>query len=119
MAVLDSETRDAPQARPARTKRSWAWLGVVPFFIFTFAFLLYPSSTIVIKSFQDSITKSFTFQNINTLLHSQYLMQSYWISIKLSLITAIGGGIFGFLLAYAAIRGSLPRFVAATLPGYR
>jgi putative spermidine/putrescine transport system permease protein len=115
MAVLDSETRDAPQARPARTKRSWAWLGVVPFFIFTFAFLLYPSSTIVIKSFQDSITKSFTFQNINTLLHSQYLMQSYWISIKLSLITAIGGGIFGFLLAYAAIRGSLPRFVAASL----
>jgi putative spermidine/putrescine transport system permease protein len=115
MAVLDSETRDGPLARPARTKRSWAWLGVVPFFIFTFAFLLYPSSTIVIKSFQDSITKSFTFQNINTLLHSQYLMQSYWISIKLSLITAIGGGIFGFLLAYAAIRGSLPRFVAASL----
>jgi putative spermidine/putrescine transport system permease protein len=115
MAVIDSETRDAPQARPARTKISWAWLGVVPFFLFTFLFLLYPSSTIVIKSFQDSITKSFTFQNINTLLHSQYLMQSYWISIKLSLITALGGGFFGFLLAYAAIRGSLPRFVAASL----
>ena len=85
------------------------------FFIFTFLFLLYPSSTIVIRTFQDSITKSFTFQNINTLLHSQYLMQSYWISIKLSLITAIGGGFFGFLLAYSAIRGSLPRFMAAGL----
>ena len=48
-------------------------------------------------------------------LHSQYLMQSYWISIKISLITAIGGGFFGFLLAYAAIRGSLPRFMAASL----
>lgn len=115
MAVLDSETRDAPQARPARTKMSWAWLGVVPFFLFTFLFLLYPSSTIVIKSFQDSITRSFTFQNINTILHSQYLMGSYWISIKLSLVTAIGGGFFGFLLAYSAIRGSLPKFVAAGL----
>jgi putative spermidine/putrescine transport system permease protein len=115
MDVVDSETRDAPQARPARPKRSWVWLGVMPFFIFTFLFLLYPSSTIVIRTFQDSITKSFTFQNINTLLHSQYLMQSYWISIKLSLITAIGGGIFGFLLAYASIRGSLPRFMAASL----
>jgi putative spermidine/putrescine transport system permease protein len=94
---------------------TWAWLGVVPFFLFTFLFLLYPSSTIVIRSFQDSITKSFTFQNIVTLLHSKYLMQSYWISIKLSLITAIGGGIFGFLLAYAAIRGSLPRFMSASL----
>ncbi len=115
MAVLESETRDAPQARPATPKISWAWLGVVPFFIFTFLFLLYPSSTIVIKSFQDSVTKSFTFQNIYTLLHSQYLMQSYWISIKLSLITALGGGFFGFLLAYSAIRGNLPKFVAASL----
>lgn len=115
MTVSDTVKRDAPLARPARPKRSWAWLGIVPFFLFTFLFLLYPSSTIVIKSFQDSITKSFTFQNINTLLHSQYLMQAYWISIKLSLITAIGGGFFGFLLAYAAIRGSLPRFMAASL----
>jgi putative spermidine/putrescine transport system permease protein len=113
--VSDNVKRDAPKARPARTKISWAWLGVVPFFLFTFLFLLYPSSTIVIRSFQDSITKSFTFQNIVTLLHSKYLMQSYWISIKLSLITAIGGGIFGFLLAYAAIRGSLPRFMSASL----
>lgn len=115
MAVLESETRDVPQARPATPKISWAWLGVVPFFIFTFLFLLYPSSTIVIKSFQDLVTKSFTFQNIYTLLHSQYLMQSYWISIKLSLITALGGGFFGFLLAYSAIRGNLPKFVAASL----
>lgn len=115
MTVSDAVKRDAPEARPAKHKRSWAWLGVMPFFIFTFLFLLYPSSTIVIKSFQDSITHTFTFQNIVTLLHSPYLMQSYWISIKLSLITAIGGGIFGFLLAYAAIRGSLPRFIAAGL----
>jgi putative spermidine/putrescine transport system permease protein len=87
----------------------------VPFFLFTFFFLLYPSSTIVIRSFQNSITHAFTFQNIQTLLHSRYLMGSYWISIKLSLITSIGGGIFGFLLAYAAIRGSLPRFIGASL----
>jgi putative spermidine/putrescine transport system permease protein len=115
MTVSDAVKRDAPQARPARPKMSWAWLGVVPFFLFTFLFLLYPSSTIVIRSFQDSITHSFTFQNILTLLQSRYLMQSYLISIELSLITAIGGGIFGFLLAYAAIRGSLPRFMAASL----
>ena len=115
MAAINAVQRDAPQARPAPHKRSWAWLGVMPFFLFTFLFLLYPSSTIVIRSFQDSITHTFTFQNIVELLHSPYLMQSYWISIQLSLITAIGGGIFGFLLAYSAIRGSLPRFMAAGL----
>jgi putative spermidine/putrescine transport system permease protein len=115
MTVLNDEKRDALEARPARPKRSWAWLGVVPFFLFTTLFLLIPSSTIVIRSFQNSLTHSFTFQNIVALFQTPYLMQAYWISIKLSIITSIGGGIFGFLLAYAAIRGSLPRFMAASL----
>jgi putative spermidine/putrescine transport system permease protein len=115
MTTNDISMRDAPQARPARYKRSWAWLGVVPFFIFTFLFLLYPSSTIIIRSFQNSVTHSFTLNNIQTLLHSRYLMESYWISIQLSVVTAIGGGIFGFLLAYAAIRGSLPGFMHSGL----
>lgn len=107
--------RDAPEARPARSKISWAWLGVVPFFLFAFMFLLYPSSTIIIRSFQNSLTKTFTLHNFSTLFQSRYLMQSYWISIKLSLVTALGGGFFGFLLAYAAIRGHLPRFIYAAL----
>ena len=87
----------------------------MPFLIFTFLFLLYPSSTIVIRSFQNSKTHTITFQNILALFQSPYIMQSYAISIKLSIITSVGGGIFGFLLAYAAIRGSLPRFMAAGL----
>jgi putative spermidine/putrescine transport system permease protein len=115
MTGIDVEKRDAREARPARTKISWAWLGVLPFFLFTIFFLIIPSSTIFIRTFLDSKTNSLTLQNISTLFHSRYLMESYWISIKLSLVTSIGGGIFGFLLAYAAIRGSLPRFMAASL----
>lgn len=107
--------RDAPMARPARTKMSWAWLGVVPFFLFTFFFLLYPSSTIVSKSFRVSGSGGFTFQNILELFKSPYILGAYWISIKISLITAIGGALFGFLLAYSAIRGGLPRFVRISL----
>jgi putative spermidine/putrescine transport system permease protein len=115
MIASDVEKRDAPQARPARTKISWAWLGVVPFFLFTIFFLIIPSSTIFVRTFLNSKTNSITLQNISTLIHSRYLMESYWISIKLSLFTSIGGGIFGFLLAYAAIRGSLPKFMTASL----
>ena len=107
--------RDAPEARPATHHRSWAWLGVVPFFVFTFLFLLYPSSTIVIRTFQNSKTHAITFQNIINLFQSPYIRQAYAISILLSILTAVVGGIFGFLLAYAAIRGSLPRFIAAGL----
>jgi putative spermidine/putrescine transport system permease protein len=107
--------RDAPAARPAPSKFSWAWLGVMPFFLFAFLFLLYPSSIIGIGSFQDSDTHAFTLKNIVKLLHNDYLLNAYWISIKISLITALGGGLFGFLLAFSAIRGGLPRFMRSSL----
>lgn len=110
--------RDAPEARPASPKFSWAWLGVMPFFLFAFFFLLYPSSTIVVGSFLDSNTNTFTFKNIVALFRgplSSYLLAAYWTSIKISMVTALGGGIFGFLLAYSAIRGGLPRFMRSSL----
>jgi putative spermidine/putrescine transport system permease protein len=90
-------------------------VGLVPFFLFTFLFLLYPSSTIVTRSFQDAKTHEFTFQNIINLIQTPALINSYWLSIKVSLVTAIGGGIFGFLLAYSAIRGGLPPFMRGSL----
>jgi putative spermidine/putrescine transport system permease protein len=115
MAASNVLKRDAPKARPASSKFSWAWLGVMPFFLFAFLFLLYPSSTIGIGSFQDSNTHAFTLNNIVKLLHSGPLLEAYWISIKISLITALGGGLFGFLLAFSAIRGGLPRFMRSSL----
>jgi putative spermidine/putrescine transport system permease protein len=115
MTALALEKRDAPDARPARPKMSWAWVGVLPFFLFAFLFLLYPSSTIVIRSFENSTTHAFTLQNVLNLFKSSYILGAYWISIKISLITSLGGGIFGFLLAYSAIRGGLPRFMRSSL----
>lgn len=115
MTSITAATRDAPLARPAAPTRSWAWLGVLPFFVFTFMFLLYPSSTIVIRSFQDSDTKAFTLNNILALFQTPYILQAYRISIEISLITALGGALFGFLLAYSAIRGGLPVFMRVSL----
>jgi putative spermidine/putrescine transport system permease protein len=114
MTTFDAK-RDAPLARPARQKMSWAWLGIMPFFLFAFLFLIYPSSTIAVRSFQNSATHAFTFKNILDLFSNQYILGSYAISIQISLITSIGGGIFGFLLAYAAIRGGLPGFMRSSL----
>lgn len=114
MTSVGLETRDAPKARPAPRKASWAWLGVMPFFLFALLFLLYPASTIVVRSFQDYQTQTFTFKNILG-LNNPYILNAYWVSIKLSVITALGGGIFGFMLAYAAIRGGLPRFMRSSL----
>ena len=87
----------------------------MPFFLFAFMFLLYPSSTIVIGSFLDAKTHAFTFNNFVNLITSRAIVTSYWTSIKISLITALGGGIFGFLLAYSSIRGGLPKFMRSGL----
>ena len=105
----------APLARPTSPKFSWAWLGVMPFFLFTFLFLLYPASILGVRSFQDTRTHAFTFKYVVDLLQSPYLLGAYWLSIKISIITAVGGGVFGFLLAFSAIRGGLPRFMRSSL----
>ena len=43
------------------------------------------------------------------------ILDAYWRSIRLSLATAIGGALIGFLLASAAVLGGLPPNVRSTL----
>lgn len=92
---------------------SWDWLGVLPFFGFAVAFLLIPATSIVIRSFQDN-AGSFTFQNILD-LRQQSILAAYSVSIRLSLMTAIVGGLFGFLMAYAITVGDAPKWVRSLL----
>ncbi len=48
-------------------------------------------------------------------LSDDYLVTAYVHSIQISAVTAIGGGLFGLLLAYAVILGGLPRFLRTGL----
>lgn len=93
-------------ARPGRRRFSWTWLGLVPFFLFTTAFLLIPTLYLVIGSFQDSAGQP-TLQNYADLSTPQ-VTNAFLSSIEISVVTAVLGGIFGFLLAYAVIGGGLP-----------
>ncbi len=115
MTTINHEERGGPLARPLPPKFSWLWLGLTPFFVFALLFLLYPSSILGVRSFQDTKTHAFTIKYIVQLLHDPYLIGAYWISIKISALTALGGGVFGFLLAYAAIRGGLPPYMRSSL----
>ncbi len=92
---------------------SWEWLGVVPFFAYALLFLIIPSSFLVIGSFQNA-QGGFTFDNFVGLL-DETVRNSYTLSLQISLFTAVAGGIFGFLMAYAAIAGGLPRVVRSFL----
>src|SRR5512136_1606375 len=99
---------DAPLARPPSRKFSWDWLGLVPFFLFAIAFLLLPSASIFINSFVSPEGK-FTFQNLVDVVTHKDLVSAYKASLSISAITAIGGALFGFLLAYAVVLGGLPK----------
>lgn len=107
--------RDEPAARPAPSgsRGRWAWLGLVPFLLFAVAFLFLPVAFLVIGSFQTT-RGELTLDNYRGLA-DDYLLTAYINSIQISAITAIGGGIFGFLLAYAVILGGLPRFLRTAL----
>jgi len=92
---------------------SWAWLGVVPFFLFALMFLILPTVYLVVGAFQDS-EGHFTFRNIANLFQPT-ILNAYWISIKISTVSAVIGAILGFFVAYAAIAGGLPRWIRPTL----
>ena len=100
--------RDVPQVRPAR-RMTWSWLGVVPFFLFAFLFIVAPVAYLVSGSFQNNEGQT-TLQNYADLA-TPSIATAFFTSIEVSLVTAVVGGIFGFLLAYAVILGGLPRVI--------
>ena len=109
----------APPAVPApRVKRPAsgvkAWLGVVPFFLFAILFLILPSVKLFVGAFADN-EGQFTFKNVLQLFTEPSILNAYWLSIRISAVTAIGGGIFGFLLAYSVTIGGLPKALRSML----
>jgi putative spermidine/putrescine transport system permease protein len=90
------------------------WAGVVPFFLFAILFLILPSLRLFVGSFTDN-EGQFTFDNVLLLFETPSILKAYWLSIRISAVTAIGGGIFGFLLAYSVTVGGLPKQLRSVL----
>ena len=109
-AVREQEAHIAP---PARSRLSWSWLGLVPFFLFCTAFLFLPVAFLVIGSFYDQ-EGNLSLQNYAD-LSTGIIPGAFANSIEISLVTAIAGGVFGFLLAASVILGGLPRVLRAAL----
>ena len=101
------DARAAQRAQPGRSRSLLAWLGLAPFLLFTAAFLLIPSAKLIIGSFQDR-SGQFTLANYAD-FSSKIVVNAYTTSIEISLVTAVGAAIFGFLLAYAVVSGGLPK----------
>ncbi|HBG74163.1 MAG: acriflavin resistance protein [Chloroflexi bacterium GWB2_49_20] len=84
------------------------WIGVIPFFLFAILFLFLPSVRLFIGSFTDN-SGQFTLDNLVQLFSQQVILDAYKVSIQISTVTALAGGIFGFMLAYSVTVGGLPK----------
>jgi putative spermidine/putrescine transport system permease protein len=93
------------------TSTKWLsdWIGLIPFFVFILAFLILPSLNLFVGAFKDH-QGNFTLANIN-FLTDQYVLKSYAISLQVSVITSLVGGILGFFVAYAITIGQTPRWM--------
>jgi len=120
-AVPSFSAQGAPPARPGR-RFSFAWLGVLPFVVFALAFLILPTFYLATNSFLNLVGTATNNPNHGQLTLDNYahlttpnILDAYTTSVEISLVTAIAGGIFGFLLAYAVIAGGLPPFLRSAL----
>ena len=101
---------DAPSARPPRKPFSWAWVGVVPFFLFAFLFLFLPSVSIFAPELREPRP------HVHLSEHPRHLSEERYPQ-RLQAQPAgqrrhgLGGAFFGFLLAYAVTIGGLPKAV--------
>ena len=64
-------------------------------------------------AFQDN-DGNLTLRNFLGLLEPS-ILDAYWVTIRISLTTAIGGGLLGFLMAYSITVGKLPNGVRSAI----
>lgn len=94
---------------PGRRRFSLAWIATAPFFAYTGAFLFLPAGSVMVGAFRAK-DGGWTLHNLSLLFHQPYL-HAFWVSIQVSGITALLGGVVGLGIAYAAIRDGTPRWV--------
>ena len=104
--------------RDAQSSPQWggalaSWLGIVPFMAFALLFLIFPTLSLILGAFRNA-DGQFTLVNIAHLFDSA-IRDAYWVSFKISAVSAAGGAIIGLMLALAVIRGALPDWIRPTV----
>jgi len=102
-----------PQSAFLRRAVPFRWIGVAPFFLFALLFLILPTLYIVVGAFRTG-EGAFTLDNIRA-LNTASVRNAYWVSIKVSVLSALFGCLIGFAMAAAVTLGGLPRWVREPL----
>ncbi len=93
--------------------RALRWVGLLPFLAFTGLFLILPTLYIVVGAFRTP-DGSFTLANIVG-LNTASIRSAYWVSLKISFLSALLGCLIGFAMAAAMTLGGVSRRVRGPL----
>lgn len=111
--LSDAIEGDANAVRPrlfsAFGKIGWNWLGLVPFLLFTLLFLVLPVLYLINGALQTP-DGQYSLETLLSLRDPQFV-SSYWLTIRLSIVSAASGAILGLLLCCALLLGGLPDWV--------
>ncbi len=110
---VDTALRPSRRPRSRPTWLSWNWLGVLPFFLFILAFLLLPATSIVRGALVND-QNQFTLQYMTKLFEPIYATP-YISTLEISILTAMSGGLIGFLITWAITLGGLPAWIRSAV----
>ena len=107
---MSTITTTAMASAPSINRRAIVdWLGIAPFTIFALLFLIIPTLYLVFGAFLTP-EGNLTLKNIGDLF-TPAILDAYWISIKVSVASSLGGALIGFFLAWAVVLGGLPSWI--------
>lgn len=101
---------------PPSARRSYAWMGLLPFFAFLTLFLIIPAITIFINSLKDE-SGSFSFASMKEAFQGQNL-DAFTYHFVFSFEAALVGAILGAFLAYAAASVTRPRWLRSLITSF-
>ena len=99
------------RARIRSSSRNSGVLPLLPFFIFTGFFLIWPVIAVTLRSFKGN-KEEWTLANYRPILHSGPYFHSFVISLKLSLVTGLIGALLGAFFAYVIVKYAHGKFGA-------
>lgn len=100
---------------PPRARRSWAWVGLVPFFAFLILFLIVPAISVFSNALRTE--DGFSFSAMGEAFSGQN-RSAFWFSVRFSALAAAVGVAIGTLLAYAAATATRPKWLRSIVASF-
>ena len=96
-------------SRVTSSGRGTGVLPLLPFFIFTGFFLLWPVVAVTLRSFHGN-KNEWTLANYRPILKAGPYFHAFVVSLKLSIVTAVIGSILGAFFAYVIVKYARGKF---------